>query len=89
VALISDAWRLMPPNEARCAPLGAGLLHISFAAETGGRFRVEASSDLRNWETLFDAIAADGAVDFVDDEMTNQSQRFYRVAAEPAAAAAE
>jgi hypothetical protein len=81
VALISD-----PPSPAagpRCVVLPGHLLHVCYAAENGHNFRLEASSDLRNWETLCDTWSSDGAWHFIDTEMDNQAHRFYRLTPEP------
>jgi Big-like domain-containing protein/Calx-beta domain-containing protein len=83
VAVISDALSVHPASGRRCIGLPGGLLHICFLAQTGQNFRVEASSDLRNWETVFDTPAIDGVLDFVDDEATNLPHRFYRLTPEP------
>ena len=83
VALISDLPLLRASAGGQCLSLPDGLLNICFAAETGVNFRVEASSDLRNWETLCESPACDGAFHFVDDEAANFPHRFYRLAPEP------
>jgi len=83
VALISDLPLLQPSAGGECLSLPEGLLNVCFAAETGVNLRVEASSDLRNWETLCDSPACDGAFQFVDDEAANFPHRFYRLAPEP------
>jgi hypothetical protein len=75
--------------EGKCVSLHDGLLHFCFPGETGQNFRLEASSDLRNWETVFDTPAVDGAFDFVEDEGTNLPYRFYRLAREPVTPADE
>ena len=82
-ALISDRRPSLSPEGARCAPVGSGLVHVCFGAETGRGFRVEASTDLRNWETVGDAVATDGMVDFVDEDAASFPSRFYRLAPEP------
>jgi hypothetical protein len=87
VALISDH----PPLDAepRCVVLPDHLLHVCYAAESGHNFRLEASSDLRNWETLCDTWSRDGGWHFIDTEMDNQAHRFYRLTPEPVADADE
>jgi hypothetical protein len=85
VALIRDYPWIHPPGGARCVPLQEGMRHVCFAAQTAYNFRVEASIDLRNWETLCNTLAADGAVHFADDESASLPYRFYRVAPEPVA----
>jgi hypothetical protein len=86
-ALISDPPS--PPPGPRCVVLLDHLLHVCFAAENGHNFRLEASRDLRNWETLSDTWSSDGAWNFVDTEMDSGAQRFYRLTPEPVAAADE
>jgi len=38
---------------------------------------------LRNWQSVFEATAVDGAVHFVEDRMDNFSHRFYRLTSGP------
>jgi hypothetical protein len=89
VAVISDLPMLHASADGECLSLPDGLLNVCFAAETGVNFRVEASSDLRNWETLCDSPACDGVLHFVDDEAANLAHRFYRLTPEPVASADE
>jgi Bacterial Ig domain/Calx-beta domain len=83
VALISDHPWVHRPGGAACVPVGDGFLHVCFAAETGGHYLVEASGDLRHWESVLDAVAGDGAVHFVDDGMEAHPQRYYRLVPDP------
>jgi hypothetical protein len=76
--VISDVPWSPAPGAAQCVPLPGGLLHVCFAAEAGQNYRVEASVDLRIWETLVDTMSSDGALHFVDTEMANHPLRFYR-----------
>jgi hypothetical protein len=87
VALISDPPS--PPPGPRCVVLPGRLMHVCFAAENGHNFRLEATSDLRNWETLCDTWSSDGAWHFIDTEMDNEAQRFYRLTPEPVVEADE
>jgi hypothetical protein len=87
VALISEA--APPPPGLGCDDLPGHLLHVCFVAGNGHNFRLEASSDLRNWETLCDTWSSDGAWHFIETEMENQAQRFYRLTPEPVAEADE
>jgi hypothetical protein len=80
--VISDNSSLTPEGT-RWALLPNGSLHLCFAASTGDNFRLEGSSDLRNWDTLSVTPAADGTVNFVEEGIANFRQRFYRVAPEP------
>ncbi|HMC26348.1 MAG TPA: Calx-beta domain-containing protein, partial [Verrucomicrobiae bacterium] len=83
VALISDNSWINPPNGVRYGRIGDSCLHICWAAETGRNFQVELSSDLRNWEPIFDVTAVDGAVHFVEDQMISLPHRFYRLLPKP------
>jgi hypothetical protein len=89
VALISDTPMAHSSASGQCVLLHDGLLHFCFPGQTGQNFRLEASSDLRNWDTIFESPAVDEAFDFVEDEETNLPHRFYRLAPEPAAPADE
>ena len=86
-ALISDPPSPLPGP--RCAVLPGDLLHVCFAAENGYNYRLESSRDLRTWETLCDTWSTDGAWHFIDTEMDNQAQRFYRLTPEAVAEADE
>jgi len=86
-ALINDSPSLSA--EPRCVLLPGRLMHVCFAAESGHNFRLEASSDLRNWETLGDTGSSDGAWHFIDPEIESHSRRFYRLTPEPVAEADE
>jgi hypothetical protein len=83
VALISDHPQPHATARAGCLRLPDGLLSVCFGAETGSAFRIEGSTDLRNWETVSEALALDGAVYFVDDEVGGLERRFYRLASDP------
>jgi len=84
VAVISDEPWSPSLGGARCSAL-SDFLHVCFAAETGYNFRLECSSDFRNWETLFDTVSSDGAWHFIDRDRENQPRRFYRLTPEPVA----
>jgi hypothetical protein len=60
-----------------------GCVHLCFPAENGQQYRVEASSDLVNWETAFVGTASDGTLHFAEDEMQDFSNRFYRLTPDP------
>ena len=83
VAVISDELPVLHADRAECMLMPGNLLHVCFPAEPGRNYRVEASSDLRNWETLTEGVSSDGTWHFVDCEMANHPQRFYRLAPEP------
>lgn len=82
-AVIADHPWLASPGAARCIALPGNLRHLCFAAETGHNFRIEATSDWRTWETLYDTFSADGAWHFIDVDAENYPQRFYRLTPEP------
>jgi hypothetical protein len=83
VALISDNLQWRSSASARCASLQDGFVYLCFPGQTGQNFRLEASSNLRDWETLFDSPAIDGALDFVEDDTATIPNRFYRLVPEP------
>ncbi|HKS36830.1 MAG TPA: Ig-like domain-containing protein [Verrucomicrobiae bacterium] len=89
VAVISDLSMPHAFASAECLLLPDGSRNICFPAQTGQNFRVEASNDLRNWETLCNTPAIDGALHFVDEEAANFPSRFYRLTPEPVAVAEE
>jgi hypothetical protein len=80
VAVISDTPWEHDALDAKCAALPGRLLHLCFAAQDG-HFRLEASPNLLDWETVLDAPSVDGACHFID-ELANQPHRFYRLAEE-------
>lgn len=85
VAVIKDSLSPASPAGAQCVPLAGNLMEVCFPAEAGHNYRIEATSDLRNWETVFDAVSSDGMLHFIDADMPNHRQRFYRLTPEPVA----
>jgi hypothetical protein len=83
VAVISDEPWAPAAGAAHCFALSDGARHLCFAADGGGNFRIEASPDLLNWETLFTTLGIDGAWHFVDADAENRPCRFYRLRLEP------
>jgi hypothetical protein len=83
MALIVDRPAMHGSGESRCVRLPGGLLHLCFGAASGVNFRIECSTDLRNWETLFDTPAVEGVFHFVDDASDVPTHRFYRLTPEP------
>ena len=83
VALIADPGSIVPPLGAWCLPVADGGMYLCFRGQVGANYRVEASQNFRTWETVFDSIAAEGALHFVDDEIKEHPNRFYRIAPEP------
>ncbi|MBK8001741.1 MAG: immunoglobulin domain-containing protein [Verrucomicrobia bacterium] len=58
-----------------------GLRRITILVPAGGRYVLEASSNLVAWETLLESTSEDayGSVTFIDGATTQHSQRFYRL----------
>ncbi|MFP6867268.1 MAG: hypothetical protein VCA35_15100, partial [Roseibacillus sp.] len=56
-------------------------------AEDGGPpgicFRVEVTSNLRDWTTVFCLISIDGTIHFVGERVPGLPHRFFRIAEEP------
>ena len=82
-AVISDRFGSDPPDRPHCERLGDGLLHLCFPAPNGVCFRIEASSNLRDWTTLFCVYASDGMVHFVGERIPGFPHRYFRIAEEP------
>jgi hypothetical protein len=59
-----------------------GSLSLRLPLNNGLPYRVEASTDLTNWEPVMNGIVADGAIKFVDGEKPNLPHRFFRVVPE-------
>jgi hypothetical protein len=87
-AVIADAGpEVIAHAAATCTPV-AGALHISFKA-TAGNYRVEASTDLVNWETVSTTSAVNDTVNFVETDRSTFPRRFYRIVPEPMPLAAD
>jgi hypothetical protein len=69
-----------------CQRLDERCVLLAFAAEAGFSYRLEASDDLGQWETLAVQSALDPAVLFTDEDSLAHPHRFYRIAPESAAA---
>jgi hypothetical protein len=80
LALISDNPGVHASDRIQNLP---GCVHLCFPAENGQQYRVEASSDLVNWETAFEGTASDGTLHFAEDEMQSFGNRFYRLTLDP------
>jgi hypothetical protein len=83
IAVISDTRPMLGLDRTLSAWLPDGCFQASFTASNGATFRVEASSDLLNWETVLTTAAVDGSLNFVEDNAANFPRRFYRLAPEP------
>lgn len=76
--VIADADGPVVTHDATCAAITDGL-HITFKASSGDNYRIEASSDLVNWETVSTTTATDDTVHFVETDRATLPRRFYRV----------
>lgn len=56
-------------------------LALSFMLESGRRYRIERSADMRNWQPVEEATAGEGALDWSEGagHGSGQDRRFYRV----------
>lgn len=82
-AVIRDNPMPHGPNRPRCIKVGKGLIHICFPAQGGICFRLEGSTDLRNWDTMFCLVPVDGEIHFVGENVPELRQRFFRITEEP------
>ncbi|MFM1559179.1 MAG: Calx-beta domain-containing protein [Roseibacillus sp.] len=71
------------PDRPRCIPLAGGLFHLCFPAPPGICFRVEVTSNLRDWTTVFCLLSIDGTIHFVGERVPGLPHRFFRIAEEP------
>ena len=67
----------------RWTRLPDGSVHLCFSAQSGFGFRVEASADLRDWDTVFTTMSVDDVLHFVEDDTGAFPLRFYRIVPEP------
>jgi hypothetical protein len=81
-AVIYD-YRMENPDRPRCVPLPDGLLHFCFPGRAGVCFRIESTSNLRDWETLFCLISLDGTIHIVVERTPGLRRRFFRATEEP------
>lgn len=65
-----------PPRSHRLAD---GAFHARVAVKAGIWHRVDASDDLKSWETVSVAVATEGEISFVDSGAPDQRPRFYRI----------
>jgi hypothetical protein len=78
-AIIVDNDQLRP----HCVRLPDGLFHLCLPGSNGFSFRLECSTDLKQWMPLCTNVVADGAIHFVDPDVDGEPHRFYRVVPEP------
>lgn len=74
-AIIVDNDHPRPPS----LRLDDGLFHLCTPDTDGFSYRLEASTDLLNWEPVCYNVVTDGALHFVDPDGPEMPARFYRV----------
>jgi hypothetical protein len=60
--------------------LANGQFHFHLQGVSGQTYRIDASNDLRQWDSIAQNTIIGSEWDFYDSESTNLSQRFYRAA---------
>jgi hypothetical protein len=63
-------------------PLSDRSFHLMRPGNNGSWFRIESSSNLIHWTALCTNVVTDGAIHFVDPDMENLPNRFYRAVPE-------
>jgi len=63
-------------------PVAGGGYSVALMGAPGNHYRVEVSSDLKNWKELSTQAYSEGLVDY-PDPVTGQTQRFYRAVQAP------
>jgi hypothetical protein len=61
-------------------PADAVSVSIALSGEIGHTFRLEGSTNLRDWSPIASTVNTNGVVNWVDREAANYSARFYRAA---------
>jgi hypothetical protein len=64
-----------------------GSFHLVLPSPASPAYRIEASSNLKDWETIITNSTTQGAVDYVDPDAIDETHRFYRVIPESSAPA--
>jgi hypothetical protein len=54
-------------------------MHLCFRAEPPSGYRIEAGSNLWDWEPIFHGTPVDGALHFIDEDAAQFPRRFYRL----------
>jgi len=67
----------------RCKRLENGLVHFCFPASSGQLTRLEGSSNLRDWTTLCEVVADDGAVHVIEKVSPGSGVALRRLATGP------
>jgi hypothetical protein len=73
-----------PPTNFRIVSvmmLENGTVQLSVNGAPWTQTRIEASTDLRSWQTIFSRVNVTGTFEFVDPDAARFAQRFYRAAA--------
>jgi hypothetical protein len=68
-----------PPQIAPGFGLTGTNFHLSFQADVGHSYAVEASTNLTDWTPLWSAPGTGAAVQFTDPDALRYDRRFYRV----------
>ncbi|HTD68060.1 MAG TPA: hypothetical protein VK846_16165 [Candidatus Limnocylindria bacterium] len=86
--ITNAAWLAVRMNETNAVPVplrmtmvgAATPVTLTFLGETGRQYLVQASTDLRSWQTIYSVTSlADGTNQWTDSDATNHPVRFYRV----------
>ncbi len=72
--ILDNDWPILSNQD-----LPDGNVHLRLALPVGLPFRLEASADLTNWETVVCDTAAETGVSFIEDDKANHPQRFFRI----------
>ena len=78
-AIIVDSLQPRPLS----ALLPGNYFHLAASGPDGAWFRIESSTDLRNWTSISTGQVVNGNIDFVDADAPTDSGRFYRAVPEP------
>jgi Bacterial Ig domain/Calx-beta domain len=82
IAVIGDRlWAQQNSVHEVCSPLGEGHFHLWFPVGPAAppMFRIEATDNFQQWETVQEAAAVDNALHFVDPDTPGLPRRFYRL----------
>ena len=79
---LGTVFRLAPaaPVISSLVPLPDKTVRLTVRAASNFVFRIEVSSDYRNWVTLTNLLNLSGSVEFVDSGASKTPRRFYRAA---------
>src|ERR1043166_179558 len=68
----------MPPLITSIAHQSSGVMLLTISGESGVSYRIEASTNLTDWEQIFSTNAPGVSFQFADGAATNHVLRFYR-----------